>query len=202
MAQLAGAAGIPLMELHAGHEMTFGTVGLRVLAPSREEPTSLAADEANDRSLVMRARTPAGTILFTGDIEAEAQDRIVRGGDVRADILKVPHHGSRTTTAEFLRAVRPRLALVSAGSGNTFGHPHPTVTTALAALGTTVARTDVDGDVVIVGTASELRTVTSRRRAPPARHGPAPRWRRHGFGVNRRRWRVSGLSVGVRRIAW
>lgn len=162
VAQLAGAAGIPLMELHAGHEMAFGTVGLRVVAPSKEEPTSLAADEANDRSLVIRARTPAGTILFTGDIEAEAQDRIVRGGDVRADILKVPHHGSRTTTAEFLRAVRPRLALISAGSDNTFGHPHPTVTTALAALGTTVARTDVDGDVVIVGTASELRTVTSR----------------------------------------
>ncbi|MFI7530565.1 ComEC/Rec2 family competence protein [Nocardia salmonicida] len=202
VAQLAGAAGIPLMELHAGHEMTFGTVGLRVLAPSREEPTSLAADEANDRSLVMRARTPAGTILFTGDIEGEAQDRIVRGGDVRADILKVPHHGSRTTTAEFLRAVGPRLALVSAGSGNTFGHPHPTVITALAALGTTVARTDVDGDVVIVGTASELRTVTSRRRAPPARHRPAPRWRGHGFRVNRGRWRVSRLSVGVRRIAW
>ncbi|MFD3706020.1 ComEC/Rec2 family competence protein [Nocardia sp. NPDC058658] len=169
VAQLAGTAGIPLMELHAGHEITFGTVGLRVLAPSAKVPTSLAADEANDRSLVLRARTPAGTILFTGDIEAQAQGRLVRGGDVRADILKVPHHGSRTTTPEFLRAVGPRLALVSAGSDNTFGHPHPTVTTALAALGTTVARTDLDGDVVIVGTAADLRTVTSRRRAPPGR---------------------------------
>ncbi|WP_410875010.1 ComEC/Rec2 family competence protein [Nocardia sp. A7] len=172
VAELAGAAGIPLMELHAGHEMTFGAVGLRVLAPSREVPTSLAADEANDRSVVMRARTPAGTILFTGDVEAEAQGRMVRSGDVRADILKVPHHGSRTTTPEFLRAVGPRLALVSAGSGNTFGHPHPTVTTALAALGATVARTDLDGDVVVMGTAADLRTVTSRRRAPSARYGP------------------------------
>ncbi|MFD3747212.1 ComEC/Rec2 family competence protein [Nocardia sp. NPDC058633] len=178
VARIAGTAGIALMELYAGHEMTFGAVGLRVLAPSREVPTSLAPDEANDRSLVMRARTPAGTILFTGDIETEAQGRIVRGGDTRADILKVPHHGSRTTTPEFLRAVGPRLALISAGSGNTFGHPHPTVTTTLAALGTTVARTDRDGDVVIVGTAADLRTVTSRRRAPRARHGPAPRWHR------------------------
>lgn len=187
VAELAGAAGIPLLELYAGHEMTFGTVGLRVLAPSREVPGSLAADEANDRSLVLRARTPAGMILFTGDIEAEAQGRIVRGGDVRADILKVPHHGSRTTTPEFLRAVGPRLALVSAGSTNTFGHPHPTVTTALAALGTTVARTDLDGDVVVVGTAADLRTVTSRRRAPSARHGPVPRSRRESRSGQRAR---------------
>ncbi|MEU4811706.1 ComEC/Rec2 family competence protein [Nocardia fluminea] len=178
VAELAGVAGIPLMELHAGHEMTFGAVGLRVLAPSRDVPTSLAADEANDRSLVLRARTPAGTILFTGDIESEAQVRMMRGADVRADILKVPHHGSRTTTTEFLRAVAPRLALVSAGSDNTFGHPHPTVTTALAALGATVARTDLDGDVVIVGAATDLRTVTSRRRASRMRHGPAPGSRR------------------------
>ncbi|MFE1593984.1 ComEC/Rec2 family competence protein [Nocardia sp. NPDC058705] len=169
VARLAGASGIPLTELHAGHEMTFGTVGLRVLAPSKEVPTSLAADQANDRSLVLRARTQAGTILFTGDIEAEVQGRILRAGEARADILKVPHHGSRTTTPEFLRAVGPRLALVSAGSDNTFGHPHPTVTTTLAALGTTVARTDLDGDVVIVGTTADLRTVTSRRRVPPGR---------------------------------
>ncbi|MFD3429271.1 ComEC/Rec2 family competence protein [Nocardia fluminea] len=173
VAELAGAAGIPLMEIHAGHEMTFGAVGLRVLAPSRDVPTSLAADAANDRSLVLRARTPAGTILFTGDIEAEAQVRMMRGEDVRADILKVPHHGSRTTTPEFLRAVAPRLALVSAGSDNTFGHPHPTVITTLAALGVTVARTDLDGDVVIVGTATDLRSVTSRRRA--RKRGTDPR---------------------------
>ncbi|MFD4460240.1 ComEC/Rec2 family competence protein [Nocardia sp. NPDC058480] len=197
VAELAGAAGIPLMELHAGHEMTFGTVGLRVLTPSREVPTSLAADEANDRSLVMRARTSAGTILFTGDIEAEAQDRIVRGGDARADILKVPHHGSRTTTPGFLRAVGPRLALISAGSGNTFGHPHPTVTTTLAALGTSVARTDRNGDVVIVGTAADLRIVTSRRTAPRARHGPAPRWRGHGFRASRRVRRGKAARVQV-----
>ncbi|MGF0318268.1 ComEC/Rec2 family competence protein [Nocardia fluminea] len=176
--ELAGAAGIPLMEVHAGHEMTFGAVGLRVLAPSRDVPASLAADAANDRSLVLRARTPAGTILLTGDIEAEAQVRMMRGEDVRADILKVPHHGSRTTTTEFLRAVAPRLALVSAGSDNTFGHPHHTVITTLAALGATVARTDLDGDVVIVGTATDLRTVTARRRAPQTRHGPAPGLRR------------------------
>ncbi|WP_342801684.1 ComEC/Rec2 family competence protein [Nocardia sp. No.11] len=163
--ELAEAAGIPLMELRAGQVLTFGAVELTVLAPGREA-SSLDLDEANDRSLVLRARTAVGTILFTGDIEATAQSRVSRDSDIRADILKVPHHGSRTTTPEFLRAVHPRLALISAGTDNSFGHPHPTIITALDTLGVTIARTDHDGDVIVSGTAVEPRTTTSRRRTP------------------------------------
>lgn len=163
--ELAEAAGIPLMELHAGQVLAFGAVELTVLAPGREA-SSLDLDEANDRSLVLRARTAVGTILFTGDIEATAQSRVSRDSDIRADILKVPHHGSRTTTPEFLRAVHPRLALISAGTDNSFGHPHPTIITALDTLGVTIARTDHDGDVIVSGTAVEPRTTTSRRRTP------------------------------------
>ncbi|MGW6424122.1 ComEC/Rec2 family competence protein [Nocardia sp. NPDC055053] len=162
--EIAKSGRIPLMELHAGHVLTFGAVELAVLAPSREVPSSVALDEANDRSLVLKARTAVGTILFTGDIETAAQSRVLRDNDVRADILKVPHHGSRTTTPEFLRAVRPRLALISAGTDNTFGHPHPTITAGLDTLGATIARTDRHGDVIVLGTAADLRTVTSRRR--------------------------------------
>ncbi|MGW6729444.1 ComEC/Rec2 family competence protein [Nocardia sp. NPDC055029] len=162
--EIAKFAGIPLMELHAGHVLTFGAVELAVLAPSREVPSSLELDEANDRSLVLKAHTAVGSILFTGDIEAAAQSRVLHDNDIRADILKVPHHGSRTTTPEFLRAVRPRLALISAGTDNTFGHPHPTITAALDTLGATTARTDRHGDVIVLGTAADLRTVTSRRR--------------------------------------
>lgn len=162
--ELAESARIPLMELHAGQVLAFGTVELTVLAPSREVPSSLDLDEANDRSLVLRARTALGTILLTGDIEADAQSRVLRDNDIRADILKVPHHGSRTTTAEFLRAVHPRLALISAGTDNFFGHPHPTIIAALDALGVTIARTDRHGDIIVTGTAADLRTATSRRR--------------------------------------
>lgn len=161
--EIAQSARIPLMELHAGHVLTFGAVELAVLAPSQEAPSSVDLDEANDRSLVVKARTAVGTILFTGDIETAAQSRVLRADDIRADILKVPHHGSRTTTAEFLRAVRPRLALISAGTDNTFGHPHPTITAALDTLGATIARTDRHGDVIVLGTSADLRTVTSRR---------------------------------------
>lgn len=161
--EIAKSARIPLMELHAGHVLTFGAVELAVLAPSREVPSALDLDEANDRSLVVKAHTAVGTILFTGDIETAAQSRVLRADDIRADILKVPHHGSRTTTPEFLRAVRPRLALISAGTDNTFGHPHSTITAALDTLGATIARTDRHGDVIVLGTGADLRTVTSRR---------------------------------------
>ncbi|MFD6223234.1 ComEC/Rec2 family competence protein [Nocardia asteroides] len=175
VAELSKAAGVSLLELSAGQVLTFGAVELTVLAPAGDRASALDADEANDRSVVLSARTSVGTVLLTGDIEAAAQARVLRGGEVRADILKVPHHGSRTTTPEFLRAVRPRLALISSGADNTFGHPHPSITTALAALGATVARTDRDGDVVVFGTAAEPRVITARRRGPRGRKIPEPR---------------------------
>lgn len=175
VAELSKAAGVSLLELSAGQVLTFGAVELTVLAPAGNRASALDVDEANDRSVVLRARTSVGAVLLTGDIEAAAQARVLRGGEVRADILKVPHHGSRTTTPEFLRAVRPRLALISSGADNTFGHPHPSITTALAALGATVARTDRDGDVVVFGTAAEPRVITARRRGPRGRKIPEPR---------------------------
>ncbi|MEU4598576.1 ComEC/Rec2 family competence protein [Nocardia sp. NPDC023988] len=164
--ELAEGAGIPLIELHQGHVLRFGATELDVLAPGERAPGSLELDEANDRSLVVRARTALGTVLLTGDIESEAQRKMMRDNDIRADVLKVPHHGSRTTTAEFLRAVRPRLALISSGTDNTFGHPHPDVIGVLTALGATIARTDLDGDVIVLGTATEQRMVKSPRLPP------------------------------------
>lgn len=166
VASLAAHAHIPVLELSAGQVLRFGTVELDVLAPAPLErrPTSTpSADDANDRSIVIAATTPAGRILFTGDIEAPAQQRLLHSGaSVQADILKVPHHGSRTTTREFLAAVRPRLALVSVGADNTFGHPNPGVLADLAALGVVVARTDRQGDVLVLGEGRQLRTVTAQ----------------------------------------
>ncbi|MGS2809626.1 ComEC/Rec2 family competence protein [Nocardia sp. MW-W600-9] len=216
--ELAESARIPLMELHAGQVLAFGTVELTVLAPSRDVPSSLDLDEANDRSLVLRARTALGTILLTGDIEAGAQSRVLRDNDIRADILKVPHHGSRTTTAEFLRAVHPRLALISAGTDNFFGHPHPTIIAALDALGVTIARTDRHGDIIVTGTAADLRTATSRRRMRTAakpiggglpcelphdamtRHAPTSRQPIRSPESGTHRSPLSGSAVGHRQM--
>ncbi|MEV0031294.1 ComEC/Rec2 family competence protein [Nocardia sp. NPDC050793] len=164
VAEIAGRNGIPLLELAAGHVLRFDAVELTVLAPAAPGPGGPhLADEPNDRSLVIAAATPAGRILFTGDIESPAQLRLLRDpATLRADILKVPHHGSRTTTSEFLDAVRPRLAIISSGADNTFGHPHPKILTELHGLGTMIARTDQDGDVLVAGGPSDLRILTTR----------------------------------------
>ncbi|MEU7632353.1 ComEC/Rec2 family competence protein [Nocardia sp. NPDC049220] len=169
LAQVVAAArnaGIPLLELSAGHVLSFGAVELEVLAPTRNTPRptrGAEADDANDRSVVVTARTPVGRVLLTGDIEAPAQRALMHAGiPIQADILKLPHHGSRTTTKEFLTAVGPRLVLVSVGADNTFGHPNPAVLADLSALGATVARTDRRGDIAVFGDRGSLRIASSR----------------------------------------
>ncbi|WP_225727058.1 MULTISPECIES: ComEC/Rec2 family competence protein [unclassified Nocardia] len=160
----ARAADIPLLELQSGAELNFGPVELTILAPISSGAAQSSVDNANDRSIVFAAKTPAGRILFTGDIEVEAQRALVNSGaPVQADILKVPHHGSRTTATEFLDAVHPRLAVVSVGADNTFGHPNPAILAHLSALGATVVRTDHQGDVLILGSGPTLRTVARQR---------------------------------------
>lgn len=166
VATVARNAGVPLLELSAGQALSFGAVELEVLAPNPHGPRPIRgaeADDANDRSVVVAASTPAGRILLTGDIEAPAQRALMHAGiPIQADILKLPHHGSRTTTRDFLDSVRPRVVLVSVGADNTFGHPNPAVLAELSALGATVARTDQRGDIVIVGDGRSLGMTTSR----------------------------------------
>ncbi|WP_338773192.1 ComEC/Rec2 family competence protein [Nocardia vulneris] len=156
---------IPVLALVAGQMLEFGAVRLRVLAPelTGARPTPGAeAEDANDRSIVLAADTAAGRILLTGDIEAPAQQALLRqGAALHADILKLPHHGSRTTTKKFLDAVHPRLTLISVGAENTFGHPHHGILAELTTLGTTVLRTDHHGDLLVLG-GNPPRTMTSR----------------------------------------
>jgi competence protein ComEC len=99
----------------------------------------------NNASVVLQL----GGVVLTGDIEREAEAEIAPRLS-HADVLKIAHHGSRSsTTPPLLDAVRPRLALISCGRHNTFGHPHPTVLEALRARGIRVWRTDRDGSVEI-----------------------------------------------------
>ncbi len=106
----------------------------------------------NDNSLVVRITHRARSVLFTGDVEALAEAELVHM-DVRAELLKVPHHGSRTSSSEaFLRAVSPTQAAVSCGRNNRYGHPHPEVVSRYEALGIPLLRTDAHGGVIFVGT--------------------------------------------------
>lgn len=153
------ANSVRIVSLSAGQRMRWPSLALEVLGPADDLAHSGSAEDANDVSVVLRATTPAGRILLTGDIELAGQSRLLAAGvDLRADILKIPHHGSRYTTPRFLRAVDPRLALVSVGAGNSYGHPSPVVLSALTRAGTKVLRTDQEGDIAVLGGGHNLRT--------------------------------------------
>lgn len=161
LARTVAEAGVELGRIGAGDVLAVGDLVLRVLAP---DAASLGRAE-NDTSVVMVAETRAGSVLLTGDAEEAALTELTRTGiDVRADVLKVPHHGSRTTPDSFLTAVRPRLAVVSAGSGNLFGHPHPDVVATLRQLGTRVLSTHLHGDIAVVRAGSGALAVVSDAR--------------------------------------
>ena len=88
--------------------------------------------------------------LFTGDAEEGAEQDILQNGiDISADVYKVAHHGSNTATSQaFLDAVHPTYAVISAGEGNSYGHPHAEVLNRLRAAGVSVFRTDEQGTIV------------------------------------------------------
>ncbi|HTI27430.1 MAG TPA: DNA internalization-related competence protein ComEC/Rec2 [Kutzneria sp.] len=152
--RLASAAGVKVVDIVAGQRIELPGMAMTVIAP-QAVPSHLGPDAegtpVNDASLVLRADTPAGRILLTGDIELEGQADLLAGNeDLSADVLKVPHHGSRYSLPRFLERVRPRIALVSVGAGNPFGHPSSLILDALRREGATVLRTDEDGDMAVV----------------------------------------------------
>jgi competence protein ComEC len=115
----------------------------------------------NDDSLVLEIRHGDVAILMTGDIGAGVERSIVPSlTPARVRILKVAHHGSRTSTSQaLLDAWKPQIAIVSCGRGNPFGHPAPEVLQRLAASGVRIYRTDHDGQITIE---TDGRTLTVR----------------------------------------
>ena len=106
----------------------------------------------NNQSCVLRVQTAGGTMLLTGDIERAAEDFLARSSSIlRAEVLLVPHHGSRTSSSEaFIEAVAPRWAVVPAGYRNRFGHPTREVLARYEGAGAHVLRTDLGGAVNVI----------------------------------------------------
>lgn len=143
-------AGVRWRRVRPGDSLRVDGVLVRVLAPDSAWLTRQR--DANEASVVALATYGRVRFLLMGDAEREEETWILaREGDaLRADVLKVGHHGSHTSsTPSFLAAVRPRLALVSVGAGNEYGHPSATVVRALAEQGTQVLRTDQLGTLVV-----------------------------------------------------
>jgi competence protein ComEC len=117
---------------------------------------------------VVKVSSAGVTMLFTGDIEVDAQRSLMRAHvEVRADVLKVPHHGSAYQDTAFLDAVDASVAVISAGADNDYGHPSPALVTQLQRLGMRVLRTDVHGAVAIGVGADEQMWVAARARGSP-----------------------------------
>jgi competence protein ComEC len=142
---------VPLVRLVAGRRLRWPGLAIDVLGPTGPLADTTSAEDANDASTVLRATTPAGRVLLTGDISLPGQAQLLASrADLRAEVLKVPHHGSRYTAPQFLAAVRPRLALISVGRGNRHGHPSPALLGMLQGVGAQILRTDRDGDIAVL----------------------------------------------------
>ena len=135
--------GVPIHLVREGDEAAFGPLAIRALVASR----TFKRSPENNASVVLRVRAGRWTVLLTGDVERDAEASLA-DRDVGADILKVAHHGSRTSTSPpLLAAVHPRLALISCGRHNMFGHPHPDTLRTLGEASVRTWRTDRGGSI-------------------------------------------------------
>ncbi|MFC9431783.1 ComEC/Rec2 family competence protein [Streptomyces sp. NPDC056987] len=164
----ADAARVPVVRAVPGERRTTGPLDWRVLWP--RAGVAPAATEPNDSSVTLFVRVARGpTLLLLGDLEPPAQRGLSRDhpGLPPVDVLKVAHHGSPHQHPGLLRDVRPRLALISAGRDNPYGHPAPRTVDALRAGGAKVLRTDRDGAIAVVGAGAGLRAVPRGRNGGP-----------------------------------
>jgi competence protein ComEC len=156
----AEARGVPLIAPDPGWTEAWPRLTVTVLGPVRA--LSGTRSDPNNNSLILRANADGVSVLLAGDAEVEEQQELVTATDpalLRADVLKVAHHGSAYQDQEFLDLVRPRVALVSVGAGNDYGHPSEPVLARLAAAGARVLRTDRSGDVAVVRVGAGLGVV-------------------------------------------
>ncbi|NBE56825.1 ComEC/Rec2 family competence protein, partial [Streptomyces boluensis] len=139
----------------------------RVLWPPAGPGPSPVPEGPNDASVTLLARVAGLTVLLPGDLEPPAQQALSRSLPVlpQVDVLKVAHHGSAYQDPELIRRIRPRLALISSGRDNPYGHPAPSTLAALRARGTVVLRTDTHGSVAVTGTGAGLRATPSKEGA-------------------------------------
>ncbi len=139
---------------------------VQVLSAYRE------ADDSNSASIVLKITYGNEDLLFMGDAPSGVEDWTMRNYDIDAEVLKVAHHGSYSSTSQdFLAEVTPRYAVIFCAAGNDYGYPHDEVLERLGSVGAEVCRTDLAGTIVLQtnGTAMEQAQLTS---APFDRPGP------------------------------
>lgn len=158
--------GIPLSVAVPGQELIIGDAQWQTVAAGLllgSGGTGAESSEENNSSIVGRVLVPGLSLLMTGDIEPEGQQAILAaGGDVRATVLKVPHHGSSRQDPAFLKATGARIALIEVGKDNTYGHPAAKTLRTLEGLGMQVMRTDQQGAVAVGMSGGKWQITTLR----------------------------------------
>jgi competence protein ComEC len=141
----AQGLGVQVRHLHAGDQVAWDGTQVAILAPEAEYNNS--RDPVNNDSLVMRLQYGQASVLLEGDAETPSERQMLAHGRVGpVTLLKVGHHGSRTSTTQaFLDAAAPKDAVVSSGKGNTFGHPRYEVVERIAEARSKLYRTDEFG---------------------------------------------------------
>ncbi len=147
---VAARARVPVQRATYGETRRLGPLSWQVVAPSHA-PSAASDSPPNDASVVLLVETRGIRMLLMGDEEEVSQARLLREtGGLHADVLKVAHHGSASQDPDLIRGLGARLALISVGVGNDYGHPAPSLTALLQDSRMRVARTDKHGDVAVV----------------------------------------------------
>lgn len=164
---------IPMETVKVGNRFQFGTdLYLDILYPF-EELTNQKFKELNDSSIVSRLVYGQTSFLLTGDAPQEVEEKLLQSAGagapvypltlLKADVLKVGHHGSRySSSLEFLEAVKPQYAVIQVGKDNKFGHPHLVILRRLENLGIKIFRTDLDGEIRIKSDGNILEVGSER----------------------------------------
>ena len=136
--------GLKIKSPDPGDTIDFNGLEIEVLGPQREYK------DFNNNSIVLKVNAGETAFLFTGDAEETAEKDILQADyDLQADVLKVGHHGSSTSSSQaFLQAVKPKYAVISVGVGNSYHHPEEEALQRLQSIGAEIYRTDLQGNIV------------------------------------------------------
>ena len=150
---------VEIKHTNIGDEIQLGSSTVEFLGPVDENGKDL-----NSTSIVLKITYGNTSFLFTGDAESDEEEEILNSGaDLKSTVLKVGHHGSRTSTSyPFLREVMPQYAVISVEKGNSYGHPNEETLSKLSDAGVEVYRTDESGDIVMTSDGNNISITTSK----------------------------------------
>lgn len=152
---------VPYLTLGEGDRIRYGDATITILSPS---PSDTLDAELNTTCLVALLEYHGLRALYTGDIDANVESRLVHDYNIQAQVLKVPHHGSRFSSSEaFLAEVSPSIAAIEVGAKNRYGHPTKDALNRLAAVGAHVFRTDQSGTVGVRMEGEKLKVFVERK---------------------------------------